>query len=159
MIEYACGEDRAQDTVHVLIELVFRNFAALYGFLECASEEELVRLLHIEPGMRSFEGRVCAAPVRDDESFESEVLLKHVGKQITVLACKISVHAIVGTHDGASIGDAKSDLESAQIRLPHCPLADVCIERIAAAFLIVDRIMLQIANDLFGLDSPDDVAR
>src|SRR5579864_4098676 len=109
--------------------------------------------------MGSFDSGVRAAPVGEDKSFEAEVLLQHVGEQMTVLARKLSIHAIVGTHDSASVGDAESDLERTQIGFSHGPTADVCVDRIAAAFLVVDRVMLQIANHEFGLDTPDEVAR
>ena len=51
----------------MLIDLVLGNIAAFDGLLECVAEEDIVRLLHIESGMRSFDGRVCTAPVGENE--------------------------------------------------------------------------------------------
>ena len=112
----------------------------------------------IKPGVRSLDCRVSATPVGEDESFESEILLKHIGEQIAVLACELAIHAIVGAHDGAGIRDAEGDLEGAQIGFAHGPFADVCIERIAAALLVVYSVMLQIADNVFGLDAAHEVA-
>src|SRR5438876_3658174 len=159
MIEQAGCEDTAKNAVHVVIEFVFGDFAARYGFSERVAKEEFVGLFHIKAGMGSFDGGVRAAPIGKNKSLESEVLLQHVGEEITVLAGKLSIHAIVGTHDAASIRDAKSDLEGAQIGFSHGPLADVCVERIAPTLLIVEGVMFQITNDVFGLDAANDVPR
>src|SRR5919204_2925916 len=105
--------------------------------------------------MRSFDCRVSASPVGQDKSAELEVLLEHVGEQIAVLACKLSVYPVVGTHDGSGIGDAEGNVERAKVRLAHRPLIDVRVDRVTSALLVVHGVMLQVANDMLRLNAAD----
>ena len=46
VIEYARCENSAQNAMHVLVEFVLRDFAALHRLLQCLAKEDLVWLLH-----------------------------------------------------------------------------------------------------------------
>ena len=77
---------------------------------------------------------------------------------MAVLAGEFAVDAVVGAHDSAGVGDSECNLERAQVCFAHRPLADVYVERISATLLVIDSEMLQIANDVFGLDAANEVA-
>ncbi len=75
------------------------------AFLERVAEEILAGLLLVEAGMRGFGGRVRSAPVGKHEALEMKILFQHVGEQVAVFAGIVAIHAVVGAHKGAGIGD------------------------------------------------------
>jgi len=145
--------------VYVLIKLAFGDFAALHRLLQGLAEEEFMRLLHVEPGMGSFNSRVRPTPVGENESFEAEVLLEHVAEYMTVLARKIAVYAIVGANDRAGDQRCRAQSRTRAGLFRAWPLADICVERISAALLVIHSEMFQIADDVFEPDPANEVAR
>lgn len=119
VVEEAGSKDGAKDEVHMIVNLVFRDVSAFDGFFEHFTEEVLVGLLLVEPGVGGFCRRVRAAPIREDKSLEVEGLLQYIGQQLGVFAGKVAIDAVVRAHDAARIGDGESDLKCAQVGLTH----------------------------------------
>ncbi len=159
MIEQTRSKDGTQNAVHVVVDLILRNFAAFHGLLQRIAEEHLAWLLLVQTRMRSLHRRVRATPVRQHKTFELEVLLQHIRQQVAVLARKVAIHTVIRAHHAARVRDAKRDLKRTQISLAHSPLADVRVHCIAAALLIVHRVVLQVANDVLRLHALCEVAR
>ncbi len=99
-----------------------------------------------------------ATPIGNNEAREMEVLPKDIGEQVAVFAGEIAIHAVVRAHESAGIGNPEGDFKGAQIGFPHRALVDVGVYGVAAALLVVDGIVLQIADDVLGLHALDKVA-
>src|SRR5215469_10468689 len=101
---------------------------------------------------------MCAAPVGQNEALVIPLLLQNVREEIFVFAGVVAIHAIVGTHHGRWIRFERADLEGEQIALAHGPLVDVYVNRVAAAFLIVQRIVLDVSKHMLRLSSLDQLS-
>ena len=94
-------------------------------------------------------------PIRHDKPFEVPVFLQDVGQQILVFARVVSIHTVVSAHDRGWIPLAHANLERQQIAFSHRTLIDVGVDGIAPTLLIVHRVMLDVANDVLSLRSPN----
>lgn len=65
--------------------------------------------------MRSFGGGVCTAPIREHEAVEMEILPEDIREQVAVFAGIIAIHAVVGAHESARIGNPESNFKSTQL--------------------------------------------
>ena len=112
IIEQAHREFTAQNAVDHVVEARHGHLSSLHRFLERIRKVGAAGHLHIQARQRGFNGRVRAAPIRQYESLESEILFQDVGEQIAVLAGVIAVQQVVGTHHGAGAGLLDADLKS-----------------------------------------------
>jgi len=97
---------------------------------------------------------VGRAPIRQDESFETGGLLQNIVQNVTVLAGPVAVDLVVRAHYRGNIRILDGDFKRQQIGFPHDPLVrhdDVA--DIAAGLLIVERIVLHIAQDALCLEA------
>ena len=86
-----------------------------------------------------------------DEAFEAPVILKHVVQQIGILAGVVAVDPVIGAHDGAGIGDGDGDMKREEIGLLHAAFGDDGVDEVAAGFLVVHCVVLDVADDVLGL--------
>ena len=151
MIHHAGKEFGVQNAAHMVINFGKRHFAVFYRLQERRTEKISHGLFLIQTSRGSFHRAVGAIPIGDDEALKSPIFLEHVTQQIRVLARVISVDEIVGTHHRAGIRDIDADVESEQIAFLHGSFGDDHVDDIPAGFLIVDGVMLEVANDVLGL--------
>src|ERR1035438_10533978 len=102
-----------------VVEARHGHLPALHRFLERAGEIRGAGHLHIQPCQSGFGGRVRAAPIRQYESLETEVLFQGVGEQIAVFASVVAVQQVVGAHHGSGAGLLDANLECQQIALAN----------------------------------------
>ena len=158
MIKQTAGKNRAQDALDVIVQLLLGDFSALDRFLQSVAIEILARLLLVQAGVRRLGGGVGSAPVRNYESFEVEAFLQKVGKQIAVLAGIIAVDPVVRTHHSTGVGNSQRDLKGEKIGFAHGALVDVGVDGVASALLIVDGVVLEVADQILGLHALHEVA-
>jgi hypothetical protein len=151
IVDDAGGKLGAQDAMHHLVEQCLGYRAGLDGLFQLVAEVVASRHLHIEAGFCGFHGRVRAAPVRDDEAFKAEVVIENVAQGVVVFAGVGAVDEVVAAHHRADAGVADADLEGEQIRLAHGALVDDGVGIVAAFFLIVHRVVLDVADDVLIL--------
>ena len=96
-----------------------------------------------------------SAPVRQHKSLKAPILLQDIREQILVFAGIVAVDRVVGAHDRAGLPDAIADFECQQVRLAHGSLIDDCVGQIAARFLVVDGVVLQLADHVLRLLTAD----
>src|SRR5262249_29576255 len=158
VIDDAGGEFGAEDAVNVVVELGLRNLSSLQSSFEFVAEEQAERLFIVEPSGGRFDRAVGGSPVGDDEAWEVPIVFEEIGKEPFVLAGVLAVNKIVGAHDSARLADFDANLECQQIRLAHGAAVNDDVDRVAAGFLIVEREMLDMADDVLGLLAFDPVA-
>ena len=132
------------------------NFARIDGGLVLVAEEEAARLLVIEAGGGRFFSAVCTAPVGEDESGELPVFLQHVGEQVFVLAGEVAVDAVIGAHDGGGMSLGNADFKCQQIAFARGAFADGDVDGVASALLVVERVVLDVADHVGGLRALDE---
>src|SRR6266576_2253507 len=98
------------------------------------------------------------SPIRHDEAFELPVLLEDIGEEIVILAGVVAVEAVVRAHDGRHVGLPYADLESEKVTLAHCSLVDVHVYGVTSTFLVVQGIVLDVADDVLVLRALDDLS-
>ena len=157
IVDDAGGEHGAQNALHMLIEFGLRNAAGFNSVLVTLLVEEAAGLFVVEAGGRCLLDRVSAAPVREHEAGEIPVLLQHVGEQPFVLAGKVAIHAIVAAHHGGGLAFKHADFKGEQIAFARGALADVNVHRVAAALLVVEGVVLDVADDVGRLRALDEV--
>src|SRR5271165_504019 len=151
IVNNAAGEHGADNTPHMVVDLGHGNLAGLHRLLERFAVENLSRLFMVEARRGSFGRAVRRLPVGYDETLESQVLFQDVGQQIFVFASIVAVHAIVGAHDGGGVRLAQTDLKGQQVGFPRRAYVDVDIHGVAPALLIVQRVVLDVADDMLRL--------
>ena len=127
------------------------DLPGLHSFLQGVTVEEFTWLLVIEARCRCLGSAVGCAPIGYDKALEVPVFLQDVHQQKFVLAGVVSVHAVVGAHYGCRIRHLQTDFEREQIALAHRPLVDVDVNGVASALLIIQRVVLDVADDVLGL--------
>ena len=152
IVEQACGEHRAGDAAHHVVEPGHGNLAALDRLLQRGVEILVARHLDVEAGQRGLNGGMRAAPVRDDEAREPPLLLQYLVKQVVVLARVVAVHQVVGAHERARAGFLEGDLEGQQVALAHGPFVHLDVDEAAAVLLVVESVMLDVADDTLLLE-------
>ena len=71
------------------------------------------------------------------------------------LTGKVAVHAVIGAHDGGGFALFDADFKRQQLAFARGALADCDVDGVAAALLVVERIVLDVANDIRRLRSFD----
>src|SRR5262249_19480279 len=120
--------------------------------------ELFVRLLMVHPRRRSLCNAVSCAPVGQNESWKLPLLLQHVREQVLVVAGVFSIQAIVGTHHASGTSIANADFKREQIGFAHGSLINVHVDGIAAALLIVQGVMFDVADHVLVLRALDQSA-
>src|ERR1700722_9833821 len=93
------------------------------------------------------------APVRDDEALEVPVFFQNIGEQISVFAGIVAPDAVVRAHHGRNIGVVNADFKGQQVAFASSAFVDRDIDGVAPAFLIVERIVLDVAEDVLRLQA------
>ena len=153
IVDHAGGEHRPQYPMNVIIQFRHRHFARFHRFLQIVSEEDPAWLLMIQAGRRGFLRAVRASPVRKYKPLKVPIFLQDIGEQISVFAGVVAFDAVVGAHHGGDLGVLQSNLKRQQVSLARRPLVDIHIDRVAAALLIVQGIMLDVADDMLSLQT------
>src|SRR5260370_22648821 len=99
-----------------------------------------------------------AAPIGDDETPESPILLEDVMQDISVLAGVVAVDAVIGAHHRAGIRNLDADVKGEEIALLHSTLGYDRVHDVAAGFLIIDGEMLDVSNDVLRLLALHEIA-
>src|ERR1700722_6942888 len=132
----------------MIIEFSHGNFVRFNIGFQFVALENPAGLFVIETGGRSFGGAVGPAPIGEYESFEVPVFLQEIVEEVFVLAGIVAVETIVGAHDGGDVGLLDPDLEGEKIALSGRALVDIDVDGVAATLLIVEGVMLDIAEDM-----------
>ncbi len=101
---------------------------------------------------------MSTSPIRQYETFEVPVFLEDIGQEIVILAGVVAVYAVVRAHYSRHVGLAYADLEGQEVALAHRALVDVHVHGIASALLIVQGIVLDVADDVLVLGTFDDLS-
>ncbi len=157
IVHDAGGEFRPHNAVHHVVQARERNFATIDRLLEGVAEVTAIGLLVVEAGQCRFDGAVGGAPIRDHETFEPPRLLQNVGQQITVLTGPIAIQLVVGAHHHAGLAFGNGDFEGQQVRLAHGAPPEFHIADAAAGLLVVEGVVLDVADDLVGLQALDEL--
>ena len=123
-----------------------------------AEEVVVAGLVHVEAGERGLDGGVGATPVGEDEALEAPVVLEHLVEGVVVLAGVVAVDVVVGAHDAGGMGHGDGDLEGEQVGLAHGARVEHGVEGVAAGLLVVERVVLDVAHDVVGLDAHGELA-
>src|SRR5689334_13781860 len=158
MIDEAGGEFGAKNAAGVVVDFRHGDFAGLHGFFQFGAEEIVERLFVVETGGGSFFGAVCATPIGDDKALEAPLFLENVGEQIFIFAGEVAVDGVVGAHHRPGLADLDADFEGEKVAFAHGALADDDVDFVAAAFLIVKSVMLDVADDVLALLALDAIA-
>ena len=156
IVDHACGEHGSKNTPDVVVQFRHGELARLDLPLQRVAVENPAWLLLIEAGSRSLGRAVGRAPVGEDESFELPVSFQQIAKQVFVLAGVVAVDAVVGAHHGGGVGFLHADFERQQVALARRAPVDVHVDGVAAALLIVESEMLDVADDALRLHASDD---
>jgi len=161
-VEKSHRELRAQDAVNHVVDARQRDRPAIHRLLERVSEIIAAWHFDVQPGERRFGSGMSPAPVGKHEALKAECLLQHVGQQVAVLAGPIGVDLVVGAHDRAGARILDADLEGQQVAFAHGALVENHVADVAARFLVVKRVVLDIPDDALGLQGlhllPDEPA-
>ena len=140
----------------MVVEFGRGDFAGLDCLLEIIAVEEFAGLFVIEAGGGSLFRAVGATPVGEHESLEVPVFLQQVGEQIFVFAGVVAPDAVVGAHHRGDVGFLQSNFEREQVALAGGAFVDGDVDRVAAALLIVEGVMLDVADDVLRLQALHD---
>ena len=151
IIDDSGGKHGTQDAVHVLVELGLRNCSRFNGGLELVAEEVPAGLFIVQSGCGSFFSGVRSAPVREHKAGELPLRLQHLVHQPVVFAGVSSVHLVVAAHDRGGMALLDADLEGQQVGLMRGALVDDGVDAVARGFLVVEGVMLDVADDVLGL--------
>ena len=110
------------------------------------------------PAMAAF-AVLCVAPQSErTKPWKPEILLQNLVEQVAVLAGVVAVHQVVGAHHGSRAGLLHGDLERQQVGLAHGALVDLDVDDVAAGLLVVERVVLDVADDALSLQAPSSAA-
>ena len=104
----------------------------------------------VQTGRGSLGRAVRSLPIGEDEALEIPVFLQDVRQQVFVFTGIVAVHPVVGTHHGRDITLAHADLEGQQVALAHRALVNIHVDRVAPVLLIVQCVVLDVANHVPG---------
>ena len=97
-------------------------------------------------------------PVGDHEAGEFPVVFEHLSQQILVFAGEVAVDRVIRAHHSGRVANAYSNFKRKKIGFVESTNADDGIDFVAAALLIVDRIVLNVADHVLRLFALDAVA-
>ena len=159
MIDHAACEHGAQNAMHVLVEFGRTGILpASTAALNLSPNKNLPGCSLSRPAAEAFSVRVRAAPVGDNEPGELPILLEHIGEQLFVFAGEVAVDAVIGAHDRGGVALGNADFERQQIALARRALADGDVDGVAAALLVVERVVLDVADDVAATACPRSAA-
>src|SRR5208282_6947088 len=105
----------------------------------------------VQSGGGRLRGTVRSLQVRHNKALEVPVFLQHIGQQVLVFTSEVAIDPVVGTHHRTSLGLAQANLEGQQVTFSHRPLINVDVDGVPPALLIVERVVLYVANHVLRL--------
>ncbi len=99
-----------------------------------------------------------SAPVGEDEAFEAPGVFEDVVEEVLVFAGPVAVDLVVGAHDGGCVGDVEADFEGEEIGLAHGALVEDGVDDVAAGLLVVEGVVLDVADHVLGLHALHELA-
>ena len=97
---------------------------------------------------------LCVPPQSEiDEALKFPIVLQNAAKQIRIFAGEVTVDAVVRAHHRTSVGNAQTDVKSEKIAFLHGAFGDDGVNEIAAGLLVVDGVMLDVAEDVLRLET------
>ena len=136
---------------NMIIHFRHGYLAGLHSFLHGIPIKDFTRFLVIQSCGRRLRGTVRSLPVRQNKALKVPVFLQHIGQQVLVFTSEVTIHPVVGTHHGGSIGLAQANLEGQQVTFSHRPLVNVDVDSVPPALLIVEHVVLYVAKNVLRL--------
>ena len=112
----------------------------------------------VEAGSGGFYRAVRGPPIGNYKTGKRPVFLENVGEEVFVFASVVTVERVVRAHDGRGIADGDANLEGEEIAFVKSAFADDDVDFVAAAFLIIDGVMLDVAEHVLRLFALDAIA-
>src|SRR5271167_3098016 len=141
----------------MIIQLGYRDRSGQHSILQLLAVEIIHGLFVVQPRRRGLNRAVSSTPIGYHEAFELPLLLEDVGKQIFILARKVTIDRVVSTHHGAWVTSRDADLECEQVALLHGTLSDNYIDLVTSAFLVIHCVVLNVGDDMLRLFAFDPV--
>ena len=102
---------------------------------------------------------LCVPPQSEmTKPLKSPILLKNVVQDVGVLTSVVAVDAVIGAHHRAWVRNLNADMEGEKIGLLHRTFGDDRVHDVPTGFLIVEREMLHVANDVLRLLALHEIA-
>ena len=163
------AEEEAQHPPHLVVELLFRQFALpdkLFvgighvvavvgiGLAHCQSVGPCAKL-HVEPVQHGLHGVVRATPVGHHHAIVAPVAFQYLVEHDVVVAVVLPPVEVVSTHDAPSacLGDCR--LESRQINLMERAVVYHYVHLMAVFLIVVERIVLHASGNALRLQPLD----
>ncbi len=156
IIDDAGGEHGAQNAMNMLVQFGRGNSCPLPRRPCTVRRKKMLPGSSLSrPAAEAF-SVLCVPPQSErTKPGNCQIFLENIGEQIFVLAGEVAIDAVVRAHHRRGMALRHADLKGQQIDLARGALADGDVDGVAAALLVVERVVLDIADHMLRLRCPE----